>query len=358
MIDAAENDSGFTLLEVVVASGLFVVVAFAGFEALRQLGANVAQLAARQTAAAHLQRALGMLRSDAISATAIWKPASNCGDAVEVLLRDAAGTRFRTYALRAGGLVRASAPSPLDPCDPALAVDLLVPAVAGFTVTSIAASQLPAHLDPVAGTPDGGLLIGAGITPVAVDAHAVDAAGAAIATGNALVEVTIDADPIVSTVDLLAGNRPSAYTQLLTYACSGRCAAGVPFPEIRNGDYDACTATVQFANAPAYYQPASVAAKDIGGGQVQLRVTAYAVTGAYLFTFAGADATTALRAWPPARWPPLGVVDDPYPVDYTANAVAAAGSAQIAADLREPAAFATELAACAALSADPTYRDR
>jgi type II secretory pathway pseudopilin PulG len=353
--ERSERDSGFTLLEVVVASGLFVVVAFAGFEALRALGAAVVQLAARQTANAQLQRALGMLRSDALSASAIWKPASSCGDAVELLLRDAAGTSFRLYALRAGELVRSSAAGPLDPCDGSSAVDALVPGANAFTVTPIPASQLPSHVDPVAGTPDDGLLIAGGITPVAVDAHAVDAGGAPIATGNTLVEVTLDADPIVATVDLLAGNRPSAYTQVLAYACNGRCAAGVPFPEARNGDYATCTATLQFANAPAYYQPASVVAKDIGGGQLQLRVTAYEVTGAYLFTFTGADATTALRAWPPARWPPAGVVDDPYPVDYTANAVAAAGAAQVAADLGEPAAFAAELAACNALSADAYF---
>ncbi len=342
------SEAGFTLIEVLLATALFAFVALAAFESLRGLAANVAALAQRATARAALTNTVAMLRSDAVSAVAVWKPATLCGDAIAFMQRDAAGTHFILYRARGDALVRTAGVAPLDPCDAGLPADTLVGGVTSFSVAAGAASALAAR-DPI--------LIAAGITDVAVDAHVLDVDGNPIRAGNGVVEVTLAADPRQVVVDLVAGSRPSGYTQVLRYACGGRCAANGPFPEIRGGDYTACTAGSDFANSALYYVPATVATEETAGGP-QFRVTSYWVTGAYTFAFAGRDATVARRIWAPAIWPPGGaLVDDPYPVDYGANAVAARSAAQIASDLGEPAAFAAELTDCGAMNADATFAD-
>jgi hypothetical protein len=354
------REAAFALLEVVLACGLFAFVALAGFEALRALGAGSLLIAQRANAAAQVRAAAGALRSAALSSVAVWKPPSTCGDAVEFMQRDAAGTSFTLYVARAAALVRAAAAGPLDPCDPALAVQPVVAPPAQLRVTRFAATDLPEHADPVSGAPDGGILNPAGISAVSVDAHVRDIDGSPIRTGNDVVEVTLDAGPVRTTVDLLAGNRPAAFTQTLTYACDGRCEANGPFPEIRNAAFDDCAATIDFAQSPAYYVPAAYGYAGTAGGGTRVVVTAYSVTGAYAFAFAGPLPLTVLRAWPQAVWPPAGsalagTIADAYPVDYTNNSVLARGAAQLAADLGEPAAFASDLQACADMHADPTY---
>jgi hypothetical protein len=344
----------------VLATALFAFVALAGFDVLRVLGGNVELLAQRANAAAQLRVAAGQLRSAALSAASVWKPPSSCGDAVEFMQRDASGTSFLLYVVRSGQLMRAGAAGPMDPCDPALALQTVVPAVAAFTVTRYAASELPAHADPVNGNADGGIFVASGITAVSVDSHATAADGSHVPTGNDVLEVTIDAAPVRTVVDLLAGNRPSAYTQVLTYACDGRCEANGPFPEIRNAAFDGCAVGYDFQQSAAYYVPAAYAYVAAGAGTERIVVTAYSVTGGYTFAFDGPVPVTAERAWPVAVWPPagsplVGTIADAYPIDYTNNAVLARGVAQLAADLGEPAAFAPELAACADMQADPTY---
>ena len=275
----AEN--GFTLIEVLLATALFVVVAFAGFEVLRQLrfGANL--LAQRADAAAQLSAAAGALRSAALSSAAVWKPASPCGDAVEFMQRDASGTTFLLYTARGSQLVRATAPGPMDPCAGTLNLQTVVPAILGFTVTRVPAASLPAHADPVSGDADGGAFVPGGITGIAVDSHVTDVDGSQILTGNDVVEVAIDADPALTVVDLLAGSRPSAYTQTLAFTCDGRCEANGPFPEIRGAAFDDCAAGYDFQNSPAYEAPASYGYVDAGGGNRRIVVTSYRITGGY-----------------------------------------------------------------------------
>jgi hypothetical protein len=229
-------------------------------------------------------------------------------------------------------------------------------------VTRVPASTLPAHTDPVSGNVDGALFVPAGITAIAVDAHAIDVDGSDITTGNDVVEVTIDADPVQTTVDLLAGNRPSAYTQVLAYACNGRCEATGPFPETRNAAFTDCVPGYDFQNSATYYVPAAYGTVAAGNGNARIVVTAYNVTGGYTFAFAGPAAATAERTWAVALWPPAGsalagTIADAYPVDYANNAIAARGVAQLAADLGEPAAFAAELTACGDMHADTTFDD-
>jgi prepilin-type N-terminal cleavage/methylation domain-containing protein len=359
-VTAARGEAGFTLIEVMLASALFVAVAFAGFEAIRQLGSSTALLAQRADAAALAALAAASLRSDALSSAAVWKPASACGDAVEFMQRDAGGTAFVLYAARPPALVRMTAPGPMDPCDPALERRVIVPAIAALHVQRVAATDLPAHADPISGNADGVLFAPAGITGIAADAHTRDVDGTPIAGGNDVVEVTIDADPVVTPIDLVAGNRPSAYTHVLRYTCNGRCEATGPFPEIRGGAFTDCSPGLDFENSPAYYVPATYAAVDGGGGRQRIVITSYSVTGGYTFAFTGPAPVTAERSWPIATWPPAssalaGSIADAYPLDYTQNAVATRGAAQLAADLAEPAAFAAELKACSDMHVDPTY---
>jgi len=261
------------------------------------------------------------------------------------------------YAQRGGALVRATAAGPLDPCAANLSMQTLVPVIASLTVTSVAAAALPVHTDPISGNVDGGLFVPAGITELAVDSHATDLGGAPIATGNDVVEVTIAADPAVTPIDLVAGNRPSSYTQVLAYTCNGRCEATAPFPEIRGGAYTDCTPGYDFQNTAAYYVPASY-----GFVGQRVVITSYDVSGGYTFAFSGPAPANVERAWGVAIWPPpasplSGTIADPYPLDYGANAVVARGVAQLASDLGEPAAFTAELSACADMQTDQTYHD-
>jgi len=358
----ARSEDGFTLIEVLLATALFVFVAFAGFEVLRQLSFGANLLAQRADAAAQLSAAAGALRSDALSSAAVWKPASSCGDGVEFMQRDAGGTTFLVYVARGSQLVRASAAGPMDPCAGMLNVQAVVPAILGFTVTRVPASSLPAHADPVSGAADGSAFVPGGITAIAVDSHVADVDGSHILTGNDVVEVTIDADPALTVVDLLAGSRPSAYTQTLAFTCDGRCEANGPFPEIRDAAFGDCAAGYDFQNSPAYEAPASYGYVNAGGGNQRIVVTSYHITGGYTFTFSGPVPVTAERTWPVALRPPAGsplagTMADPVPVDDANNAVAARGVAQLALDLGEPAAFAEELKACADMHADTTYDD-
>ena len=359
---SADPEAGFTLIEVMIASALFVVVAFAGFEAVRQLGAGVVMLAQRADAAAQLAVAEGELRSAALSSVAVFAPPSGCGDAVEFLQRDAAGTSFLLFATHTNAqgsvnLVRASGAGPLNPCDTTLATQTVIAGIDAFTVTTFTAAQLAAHTDPIGGQPDGGILVPGGSLAIAVDAHDKDFDGSTIATGNDVVEVTIDADPAVTAVDLVAGNRPSGFTEQLAYTCNGRCEATVPFGEIRGGMYTDCTSSIAFANSAAYYAPATYAFHTLASGQQQIIVTSYAVTGQYLFAFSGPSPLTVARTWPVAVWPPAGsplagTIADPWPIDYASNAVAMRGAAQIASDIGEPATYAAELSACADMDAE------
>jgi prepilin-type N-terminal cleavage/methylation domain-containing protein len=355
-------EAGFTLIEVLIATALFVFVALAGFDVVRQLSWNVNLLAQRADAAAQLNVAAADLRSDALSSVAVWKPASACGDAVEFMQRNAGGASFSLYVARAANLVRAIAAGPMNPCDGGLQTQSVVPGITSFAVTRVPAGALPAHTDPVSGNADGGLFLPAGITGIAVASHAGDVDGSPITTGNDIVEVSIDAEPVQTTVDLLAGNRPSAYTQVLAYTCNGRCEATGEFPEIRNAAFTDCEPGYDFQNSPAYYVPAAYGYVSAGNGNTRIVITAYSVTGGYTFAFSGPLPAMLERSWPVALWPPAasplaGTIADAYPLDYTRNAIQARGAPQLAADLGEPAAFAGALNACAGMHADTTFDD-
>ena len=349
---AAGSEDGFTLIEVLIATAIFVFVAVAGFETLRQLGMTVGMLGMRAGAAAALNTALGQLRSDAVSATAVWLPKSSCGTAVSMMRRDASGTAFTTYAVRGNALVRASAAGPIDPCAAALNVDTVLGNVTAVVASAFTANALPSHVDPIGGAADGGFFRG-GIPSVSVSSHALDYDGTPIMTGNAIVELSVDADPAEATVDLVPGNRPNAYTDVLTYACGPRCRANSIFPEIASLDVASCTADApDLPDSSAFY----VASATGLGASGRIVTTAYAVHLRYAYTFAGASPpVTAYRVGPTFTWPAVANLNDAYPVDYGANAARATGPAALAAFAGPPPNLATEAGVCAGMDAEQLF---
>ncbi len=347
-------DDGFTLVEVLVATAIFVFVAVAGFETLRQLGLGVGLLAQRAGSAASLTTALGQLRADAVSATAIWTPNAPCGAAVSMMRRDAAGTSFTTYVAREHTVMRATAPGPINPCDPTLALDTVLTAVPSVAVTSIPVSALATHVDPVNGNSDGGL-VRSGAPAIAVDAHEHDYDGSQVLAGNAVVEVTIDADPAQATIDLIAGNRPSGYTNVLSYACGARCAANSVFPEIASLDFTTCTMSApDLPDTTAFYTPSATGIGAAG----RIVTTAYAVHLRYAYTFGGSTSAplTVYRVGPTVTWPAAANLSDAYPADYSSNAVRSTGPATLAALFGPPPNLATNGTICAGMNAELDFR--
>lgn len=351
--DEESAEAGFTLIELLIATGIFVFVAVAGFETLRQLGAGATLLGQRAGSAASLNAALAQLRSDAASATAVWLPASSCGGtAVSMMRRDASGTTFTTYVLRASSLMRATAPGPIDPCAAALQLDAVLTGVAGVTATAFPASALASHVDPVSGNADGGIF-GASVPAIAVSSHALDYDGSAILTGNGIVELSVDADPAEATVDLVAGNRPGAFTNVLTYACGERCAANGVFPEIASLDVDACTIDApDLPDTSASYVASATGLNATG----HIVTAAYSVRLRYGFTFSGtASPTTAYREGPTFGWPAAANLSDPYPVDYSNNAVRATGAAALAAFAGQPSNLSSETTVCDGIAGESLF---
>jgi hypothetical protein len=189
---------------------------------------------------------------------------------------------------------------------------------------------------------------------VAVDSHDRDFDGTPILTGNGIVEVTLDADPAEASADLVAGNRPTGYTNVLTYACGARCAANTAFPEIAGAAYPTCTALAPDLPDTAAYYTASATGLGAGG---RIVTTAYAIQLRYGFTFGGASAAplTVYRVGPVFTWPAKANLSDAYPVDYTNNAVRATGAAALAALTGPPATLAGDDALCAGMSAETDF---
>jgi prepilin-type N-terminal cleavage/methylation domain-containing protein len=347
----ARDERGFTLIEVLVATAIFIFIALAGFETVRQLGALCVQLAQRAAAASSLNTALAQMRSDASSSAAVWVPNAPCGaPAISMMQRSAAGTSFASYVLRAPSLVRVAGAGPVDPCDTTLTAQTILTNVTGVTVTAVPAPSLATQAD-------GAFFRASGITAVAVDSHERDYDGSTILTGNGIVDVAVDADPALAHVDLIAGSRPSGYTVALTYACGPRCQANgtastAIFPELRSLDETTCTIDgADLPNTSAFYVPS---ATGVGAGG-RIVVTQYRVQLRYGYTFAGgaSPALTVYRLGPAFVWPATASLADPYPVDYTANTVIANVAAIIAG---APASgLATDDAICTGMDAETDF---
>jgi len=237
------SQAGFSLIEIVIATALFAVVAFGAFETVRQLAANARQLTARHVAYASLERITAQLRAEARSATAIWASAPNAGaghdDCVQLDLfaADAAGPKFwsyRTFPNHTSGdtvpgdaLQRLSATSPIAPCDAAQPGTLVLTHVrAPLSVTAIAPDALAAHRDGYLASADSPFVSASVPATAAIAVGVLDAGGAPVRGGNTVVELRLDTDDGSRVIDLLPGVFPNGFTEVLRYTCSERCDVG------------------------------------------------------------------------------------------------------------------------------------
>lgn len=342
----APPEAGFTLIEILIVTALFVVVTIAGFETLRSLGNTLSLITTRNTLYAQSRALANILRADSHSAAAIWSPAAPCangGTSLELMKNDAAGYSFELFRFQNGQIQRAMSPNAIDPCSANDRYDTMVDQANALTVTTIPATQLAAHVDPISQNVDGGMIVTGGVSAVAADAHVVDAAGTTITSGNTIAEVTLDVSPFVTVIDLVAGNRPSTYTQVLNYQCTARCAANstTNFPELAGLHLNTCIAS---ANIPdgTWYAPIIDHFVDNGTGVLVPGgpIEHYVITGYDSFAFTGTDMKTVTRFWPQAVWPPANAppLNDPYPFDPGNNSVNTiiqnGGAGQIANDLK------------------------
>ena len=368
--------AGFSLIETLIATALFVVVAFGALESLRVLLPAVRQLAARHLAYAGVERLTAQLRAEARSAVAVWPSApaksgahDDC-DELSFYTADAAGPKFWSYRrfpnhaagepVPAGVLLRVTGSSQPPPCDPTAVAQAILSGVTAFSVSRVAAPQLAAHADPYDGAADGGFITGA-LDDDAVPVGVLDAGGAPVHGGNALVEVRLDTGDASRAVDLVAGVAPGGFTTVLSYTCTARCAVG-------HGAANAQTLT----NCNAVWQTASGWPVAVYGPGYYLNsgeyvpqgpLWGYAWDGFFVVTYYDSlfgrpdrlTRTYEVTNWPPGGWSGGGHLAYPsFPAGLNAGALADARTwlNDIAYDLLpgQSAPVQSELSTCAALS--------
>jgi hypothetical protein len=237
------SQAGFSLIEIAIAAGLFVVLAFGAFESLRLFAAGLPHLRTRHVEYAALERVAAQLRAEARSATAIWSSAPSAGGAhddcvqLDFFTADAAGPRFwsyRTFPNHAGGdappndaLERLNGSAAIAACDPSLTGTIVLRGLQGAPlVATVPPNLLAAHRDPYLQRADSAF-VAAAVPPTApIPLGVLDAAGAALRGGNAMVEVRVDTRDASRVVDLVPGVLPNGFTQVLRYTCTERCNVG------------------------------------------------------------------------------------------------------------------------------------
>jgi prepilin-type N-terminal cleavage/methylation domain-containing protein len=237
------SQAGFSLIEVLIATALFAVVAIGAFEGVRQLAASGTHLTARHLGYAALERLAAQLRAEARTATAIWtsSPAAAAGhdDCVQLdfFTADAAGPKFWSYrafpnhtaadAIAPDALERVAAVSAIAPCAPAQAGTV---ALAGLrappALATIPASGLAAHHDAELDQPDSPFVAASLPATAPVALGVLDASGAPVRGGNAVVELRIETADGSRVLDLLPGVFPGGFTEVLRYTCTERCDVG------------------------------------------------------------------------------------------------------------------------------------
>ena len=238
-----DAERGFSLIEVAIATALFAAIALGAFEAVRQLAAQARHLAARHLAYAALERLTAQLRAEARSATAIWASEPSAGAArddcvqLDFFTADAAGPAFWSYrnfphhgaadAIPADALERLAGRAPIAPCDLSQSGAVVLAGItAPLSVTTIGASELSAHRDVYVDRADTPFVAASVPATAPVALGVLDARGAPVRGGNAVVEVRIDTGDGSRLVDLVPGVFPSGFTEVLRYTCSERCDVG------------------------------------------------------------------------------------------------------------------------------------
>jgi prepilin-type N-terminal cleavage/methylation domain-containing protein len=236
-------EAGFSLIEVLIATALFGVVAVGAFEGVRQLAAGMRQLTARHLAYASLERLTAQLRAEARSATAIWTSSASAGGGrddcaqVDFFTADAAGPKFWSYrnfpnhtgadAVAGDVLERLAGTAPIAACDTTLRGAVVLAGVrAPLAVGVVAADGLAAHQDVYLGEADSPFVAVSVPATAPIALGLLDASGNAVRGGNAIVELRIETGDGSRVVDLLPGVFPSGYTEVLRYTCSERCDVG------------------------------------------------------------------------------------------------------------------------------------
>jgi Tfp pilus assembly protein PilV len=237
------SEAGFSLIEIAIAAGLFVVLAFGAFEAIRLFAAGVPHLQARVAAYAALERIAAQLRAEARSATAIWSSAPAAGGATDACVQldffaaDASGPKFWSYrafpnhasadAVPGDAFFRIAGTAPIVPCDAAHPGDVALRGLsAAPLLLAIAPDRLAAHLDPYLAVADSPFIAASVPATPPIALGVVDAQGGAIGGGNTTTEVRLENAEASRVVDLVAGVFPSGFTEVLHYTCSERCDVG------------------------------------------------------------------------------------------------------------------------------------
>ena len=237
------SEAGFSLIEVALATALFVVVAFGAFEIVRQLLQNAQHLVVHHHGYAALERFSAQLRAEARTATAIWSSSPSAGtghdDCVQLdfFTADAGGAKFWSYrtfpnhsaadAIAGDSLVRLAGTAPIAPCDAAQPGEVVLAQLQSPpAVVRMAADALRAHQDVYSGDRDS-VFVAANVpaTPP-LPLGVLDAGGAPVSGGNAVVELRVDTGDGSRVIDLLPGVFPNGFTEVLRYTCSERCDVG------------------------------------------------------------------------------------------------------------------------------------
>jgi type II secretory pathway pseudopilin PulG len=315
-------EDGFSLIDVLLATALFAVLALGAFESVRLLTASARTTAAAHAAYAGLERFAAQLRAEARGASAIWtsSPAAGAGadDCVQFdfYAADAAGPEFWSYrqfpnhpsaATPPGDAVqRVAARAPIAACDPALPATTVLTALrAPLAVTTVVPGALASHRDPYTGGADSAFVAGGVPAGAPIPLGVLDAAGAPLAGGNALVEVGLATAVASRTLDLVPGVFPNGFTEVLRYTCSARCDAGHDTAAPKT--LTTCALTWQPGWSTFVAWPDAVAQPDgtlrFPGG--------WFIGGTFVFTYAGTRASDggtdslakpyAASNWDPAR---------------------------------------------------------
>jgi type II secretory pathway pseudopilin PulG len=293
------SEAGFSLIEILIAAGLFVVVSFGALEAVRQLLAATQHLASRHLAYESVERLSAQLRAEARSATSIAVPAvpSSGRDTcvqVDFYTADAAGPHFWSYRtfpnhapsdpIPGDALERLAGSSPIAPCDPAQHGAIVGRSVRTFTATTVTAASLTTHADPyLGGVTRDSPFAGPTVADASVSLGVRDAVGAPVSGGNALVEVRIANDDVARLVDLVVGVFPTGYTLQLVYSCDDRCTVGHDTGAPKTITSCTMTAWQEAWSRVASYTPVL---RSDGSGIYDL-VPSYWVAGYFVFTYSG-----------------------------------------------------------------------
>ena len=245
------RQSGFTLIEIVIAGGMFVVVMLAAFEALRGIANSAAILYTSHIETRELETVAGALRDDANAAQGM-RTDTGCAE-VDFYQQDggnATNTHYWGYRF-----VDASttAPAQLYRLDESTAP--IVPC-AGTPTGVVVANHLTAMTIVVLGVDD---LDGSSgtmpaepylATPARADLSSLVPVGAtAYLGGNRVIEIALRGKRAARTVDLVTGVMPGAYTVQLAYTCGkrsgcnvdGSIAANGPIAEVAGRAIDRCS---------------------------------------------------------------------------------------------------------------------